>query len=110
MDEFAVERLSRALARNGTRRWLLTVLGAVPLVGALAGLGEEAMAAGDRHRRTRRHANHPKQVHDAKKKKKKKKRPSPPPATPPAVPPASPPPCVPNACPANACGGAPDGC
>ena len=56
MDAFAVDRLARAFATAGTRRRLLTLLGALPLLGLLS--GSDIVAARPGGKAHRRHAPH----------------------------------------------------
>src|SRR3954465_1958293 len=84
MEQNLVDLLARALARGDTRRWLLRVLTAWPLVGSLAALpieGKSASGHRRHHRQQPRYNDHPDRLHDERKKKKKKKKTSSPPPT-----------------------------
>jgi hypothetical protein len=99
MDLSAFDDLTRMLATPGTRRRLLTLLGALPLAGALPSLFQEVAGARGHHQQP---------VHNARKHKKKGKKHRKPSVPPAASPP--PPSCAPIACPADACGSRPDEC
>lgn len=79
MDGNQFDAISRSLATAGTRRGILNLLVALPVVGALLTVREEEQAEAKRHHRKshgkpqRRHANKRQQVHEQQKQKKNKK-------------------------------------
>ncbi len=111
MDSDRFDALSRSLATGGTRRGLMRLLGALPLVGVLTTVLEEEADA-RRHRKpkgrqndksNRHRTDQPRGVHEEKKKKQKKKKRKP------ASPPLG---CTPTTCAAQGknCGMILDGC